>query len=117
MSSVPDVRLVDAAEDLHQGRLAGPVLADERVSLAGVQIKRYVLERVHAGKRLRGAAERENVGVRSVRRPSRRVLRQRLRSLAPACGVRGRGGHGVQMSGTDGLPHTQQPIGDPSGVV
>ena len=33
----PSILGVDAGDDLHEGRLAGPVLADEAVDLAGAQ--------------------------------------------------------------------------------
>jgi len=46
------VGLVHAAEDLDQRRLAGTVLADERVHLAGVQLQRDVVESADAGEGL-----------------------------------------------------------------
>ena len=46
------VRAVDAGEDLHQRRLAGAVLADQRVDLAGPEIEPGVVEGVDARERL-----------------------------------------------------------------
>ena len=46
------VLLVDAGEDLHQRRLAGTVLADQRVDLSGAQLEPGVLQRLHAGEGL-----------------------------------------------------------------
>ena len=43
------VRLHRAGEDLDERRLAGAVLADERVDLAGAQLERRALERLHTG--------------------------------------------------------------------
>src|SRR4029077_4337547 len=39
-------------EDFYKGRLAGAIVADEANDISGVEIKRYVLERVHASERL-----------------------------------------------------------------
>ena len=46
------ILLVDTAQDLHEGRLAGTVLADERVHLSRTQLEPAVLQRLHAGERL-----------------------------------------------------------------
>ena len=46
------VRGVDAAEDLDQRRLAGAVLADERVDLAGAQLEGGVADRLGRAERL-----------------------------------------------------------------
>ena len=46
------VDLVHAGEHLHQRRLAGSVLADQRVHLAGAQVEVHVLERLDAGEAL-----------------------------------------------------------------
>ena len=43
----------DAGDDVDQRRLAGAVLAEEGVHLAGVQIEVDMIEREHAGKPLR----------------------------------------------------------------
>ena len=51
---------VDAAEDLDERRLAGAVLADERVGLAGVEIDRDVVERVDRAEGLRRVLERQD---------------------------------------------------------
>ena len=44
--------VVDAAEDLHQGRLAGPVVPDERHDLAPVQRRVDPAQREHAAESL-----------------------------------------------------------------
>ena len=41
---------VDAGDDFHQRRLAGAVLAHQRVDMAALQAERHVVEREHAGK-------------------------------------------------------------------
>ncbi len=46
------VGLVDAGQDLHHRRLAGPVLADKAVGFTPVQLDRPVTERPHDSKRL-----------------------------------------------------------------
>ena len=46
----PAVRLVDAGQHLHQRRLAGPVLADERDDLAAMDVEVDVGQRHDAGK-------------------------------------------------------------------
>ena len=46
------VGLVDAAQNLHQRRLAGAVLADQADDLAGPDLDRDVLQRVNAGEAL-----------------------------------------------------------------
>ena len=47
-----DVRLVVAGEDLDDGRLAGAVLADEGMDLAGGDLEVDVVERPLSGERL-----------------------------------------------------------------
>ena len=51
---------VGAAEDLHQRRLAGAVLAEQHVHVAGVQRQIDFVERQHAGERLADAAHLEH---------------------------------------------------------
>ena len=46
------VGLVDAGEDLHQRRLAGAVLAHQRMHFAGVQLQPDPVQRANARKRL-----------------------------------------------------------------
>ena len=46
------VGLIDAAQDLHQRRFAGAVLADQADDLSGLDLDRDVLQRVHAGEAL-----------------------------------------------------------------
>ncbi len=46
------VRLVDPGEDLHQGALAGAVLADEPEDFAGMDFETDVLQSEHAGEAL-----------------------------------------------------------------
>src|SRR5690606_15295437 len=55
LSAVGAVR-VDAGEDLHQRRLAGPVLPADRVDLAPPDLQVDVLERLHRRERLGDAA-------------------------------------------------------------
>jgi hypothetical protein len=42
----PPVRLLQAGDDLDQGGLAGPVLPDQGVDLAGLDVEADVLQRV-----------------------------------------------------------------------
>src|SRR5439155_20667388 len=51
------VRLVCAREALGERGLAAPVLADERVDLAGAEPERDAVERTHAGERLHEVAD------------------------------------------------------------
>ena len=46
---IPGVRLFDPSENLHDGRLAGAVLADEGMNLAGLQAEGNGLQCPHAG--------------------------------------------------------------------
>ena len=73
----PAVRRVHGGEDLHERRLAGTVLADEGVRLAGVEVDRDVLERMDRSERLRDVLEREDRGARRRRRPVHRAHRPR----------------------------------------
>ena len=56
---LPGVGLIDAAQDLHQRRLAGAVLADQADDLATADLDRHALQRVDAGKALVDRDERE----------------------------------------------------------
>ena len=49
---LPRVGLIDAAQNLHEGRFAGAVLADETNHLSGLDLDRDVLQRVHSGEAL-----------------------------------------------------------------
>ena len=56
---------VDAGDDLHQRRLAGAVLAHQRVHMAALQAELHVVERQHAGERLADVVDLEQIfGVR-----------------------------------------------------
>ena len=52
------VGLVDAGDDLDQRRLAGAVLAEQRMHLAGADVEADPVQRAHAGKRLGDLVER-----------------------------------------------------------
>ena len=65
---LPLVGPVEAREDVHQRRLAGPVLPEERVHLAARDLERDVVVRDDAGEALRDAAHGN--GRLSVGRPS-----------------------------------------------
>jgi len=54
------IGLVDAGQDLDDGRLARPVLADQRHHLAGAQIKRHIEERLHPRKGLGDAVQAQD---------------------------------------------------------
>src|SRR5262245_5668090 len=54
------VGLVEAVEDVHQGRLAGAVLAEERVHLAAAQVEVDAVVRDDAREALRDALQLEN---------------------------------------------------------
>ena len=63
---------VDAGEQLHERRLAGAVLADEREHLAEAQLEVHVVERLHAGESLAHALQfEERGGCRGVHRAAR----------------------------------------------
>ena len=53
------VGLLDPADDLHQGGLAGAVLAEQRHDFSRVHVEAYATERLHAGKPLVDRAELE----------------------------------------------------------
>ncbi len=54
------VGLVDARHEVHERRLAGAVLADQRVDLAGADLERDVVDRADAGERLGHAPHHEH---------------------------------------------------------
>ena len=55
---------LDAGEDLHQRRLAGAVLAHERVNLAGAEVEVDAVERGHAGEALADAVGAQERAIR-----------------------------------------------------
>ena len=59
------VRPVDAGDDLDQRRLAGAVLAQQRMDLAGTDVEADVVQRPHAGERLAQALDRQHRRVRT----------------------------------------------------
>ena len=72
------------AEDLDQRALAGAVLADERVDLAGAQLQRHVGERLRRPEPLRDAAQGDGAA-----RPGRRVrLGAAASRRSPRCAPR-----------------------------
>jgi hypothetical protein len=54
------IRLIDAGHDLDQRRLAGAVLAEQRVDLAGMERERDVIQRLRGAEPLGDAAQFEN---------------------------------------------------------
>ena len=80
---VAGVRLVDAGEDLDERALAGAVLADERVDLAGPQLERDVVERLGRAEPLRDAGA-------TARAPGRRRFGDRHRLDLTTAWSRGR---------------------------
>ena len=76
------IGLVVAGEHLHQGRLAGAVLAEQRVDLAGAHLERDVVERLHPGERLGDAVdvEERSAGAELVEL-GLRVVRERSHSF------------------------------------
>ena len=63
------VGLVDAGQDLHQGGLAGPVLAEQSVCLPGVQHHRPVGQGLGGTERLGGVPQlKDGLTLRGVRR-------------------------------------------------
>ena len=64
---------VDAGQDLHQGRLAGPVLAADGVDLASLDGDRHVLQGLDAGERLGDGLHLQN-GCCHAAGPSLRVV-------------------------------------------
>ena len=65
------VRRVHARDALDQRRLAGAVVARQRQHLAGLQVERDLLQRLHAAEALRGAAHLEQRSASSAIRPPR----------------------------------------------
>ena len=59
------VGLVDAGDDLDQGRFAGAVLAEQRMHLAGPHVERDILENLDAGEGL-AMAPRSSMGKAAV---------------------------------------------------
>ena len=57
---LPRIGAVRARQDLEQGRLAGPVLAEERMDLGGPHFEMDVLERAHAREALADAGHLED---------------------------------------------------------
>ena len=77
------IRGVHAAQDLHQGALAGAVLADQSVDLARQQIEIDAVERDRAAEALGDAAEAPASGSDGVTPESRRMKRwRRVRSAS-----------------------------------
>ncbi len=56
------VRRLDPINHLHEGRLACPVLAEQRVNLAGLDLEVDVFVGAHAGKRLADANQLQSQG-------------------------------------------------------
>ena len=56
------VRLDDAGEDVHQGRFAGAVLAEQRMNFAALEIEVDAAQGLHAAKALDDAAHRQKRG-------------------------------------------------------
>ena len=68
---VPLVRAIQPGEDVGQRRLAGAVLAQERVHLAGCRLEVHVLVRNDRGEPLRDSPQRDRRGWRGgVRLPA-----------------------------------------------
>jgi hypothetical protein len=57
------VGAVGAAQDFHQGRFAGAVLADQHMHFTGANFERNVVERFDAGEFLRNPAQFEQRNV------------------------------------------------------
>src|SRR5439155_18134369 len=57
LAGIPAIR---AAEDLHQRRFAGAVLAEQDVHLAGAKVEVHAVERDHAGEGFRDGAHLED---------------------------------------------------------
>ena len=77
----PAVRLMDAGQDLDQRALAGAVLADERVDLAGDEVERDVVERLGRGEALGDPAQ---LGAwRGCDRPAVSVHRREPAAVSP----------------------------------
>ena len=83
------VRPVDAGDDLDQRRLAGAVLAQKRMHLAGMDVEADIVQRPHAGKRLAQAFDRQH------RRPGFGTF-SALRCIGPPCARASRAGPGRQ---------------------
>ncbi len=88
------VRPVEAREDVHQGRLPGAVLPEERVDLPGRDLERHVLVRDDAREPLRDPAHCHG-------RPFRDGRGYLVRS-----GIHGAGPEGVSPAYPFGLPMT-----------
>ena len=84
---VADVRLDDAGHDLDERRLAGTVLAQERMDLAGDEVEGDVVERLDLAEALGDAAHLQDRLARARRRPQR--SREPARHAVSSEAVRG----------------------------
>ena len=73
----------DAGEDVHQRRLAGAVLAEQRVNLAALEVEIDAAQSLHAAEMLGDAAHGEQRR-RRFDRPAHRGLAQESRNLSAA---------------------------------
>jgi hypothetical protein len=64
------VRLMDAADELHERGLAGTVLPDKAEGLAREEVYRHILERLHRAERLGRVAQAEYWSLTLVIRPT-----------------------------------------------
>ena len=78
---LPRVRVVEPVEDVHQRRLAGAVLAEQRMHLAGGDVEVDVVVGEHAGEALGDPAELENGWLGPL---TRRFCHAEGRALRPA---------------------------------
>ena len=69
---VPAISLDNPRKDIHQGRLASAVLADDSVDLATQHLERHVVERLHPWKVLRDAFNLQQHVVHVIGVPSNR---------------------------------------------
>src|SRR5438105_12465037 len=87
------VGLVSPGDDLDEGRLAGAVLAYERVHFTGLQLERNALQGLNAGKRLADLCEFEE----SAHRPSSSTLMQDILLIGPDLGQPRRAGRNILL--------------------
>ena len=118
---LPAVRRVHAGEDLHERRLAGPVLADEGMSLARVEVDRDVVEGADRAESLRRVLEREDGQRRRRRQPallrlrrsadteSHHILGDRRVERTPRSRVRGRAEKALGAPALAGRPEPVVP--------
>ena len=94
------IRLVHPGQDLHHRGLAGAVLAQQRVRLAGVQVDRAVGDRAHGAERFRRAVQGQDGAAAGA---AVAAVRPRALGCAGEAGAQATGGPGLRCPAAPGL--------------